>query len=233
LIRTDLRVPVLTFETETDLVPLSSNTDTDPLQYFHARQRDTSRFRLWEVAGTAQSDTYTLAVGMADLGDDPAAMDLVVTPSPVPGVVECPVPINSGPQHLVLDAAVRALNRWVRHGAAPPRARRLDVFAGPPPAIVRDAHGNALGGIRTPAVDVPIAALSGGGQTDSTDSVPCRLSGTTVPFDAATLGTIYPDHARYVAAFRKATRRAVRAGFVVPADAKLMIESAAASPIGG
>jgi hypothetical protein len=47
--------------------------------------------------------------------------------------------------------------------------------------IERDEHGNALGGIRTPYVDVPIAALSGLGQTGS---ILCLLFGTTVPLDA-------------------------------------------------
>ncbi len=44
LIRTDLDVLVLTFQTETDVTLLGS---------FHIRQPDTDRVRLWEVAGTA------------------------------------------------------------------------------------------------------------------------------------------------------------------------------------
>jgi hypothetical protein len=220
-IRTDLRVPVLTFETETDILTL--------LQFYGDRQPDGPRFRLWEVAGTAHADTYTLVVGNSDLGDSPAAADLVITSTPLPGLIECARPINSGPQHFVLDAAIRALARWVRHRTPPPRAPRIEVAPGPPPAIVRDAHGNAVGGIRTPQLDVPIATLSGEGQTGS---ILCILFGTTSPFDAATLAALYPDHEAYVSAFDRATRRALRAGFLVPADAKLMKEAAAASAIG-
>ncbi len=218
-IRADLNVPVLTFETETDLTFLA---------YFSARQPDSERFRLWEVAGTAHADTYTIVTGPTDLGDSPDAAKLVLT-TMVAGAT-CPVPINSGPQHFVLNAAVAALNRWVRDGTPAPAAPRLEVVAGPPVTILRDAHGNALGGIRTPQVDVPIAAFSGGGQTGS---VLCLLFGSTAPFDDETLAALYPDHDAYVSAFNEATDRAVEAGFILPADADLMKAAAAASDIGG
>jgi hypothetical protein len=220
LIRGDVRVPVLTFQTETDLVLLGFLSD---------RQPDGERFRLWEVAGTAHADTYLLVVGMNDLGRSPDAAKLLVTTSPL-SLFECRFPVNSGPQHFVLKAAFRALNRWVRRGIPAPEAPRLEVEPGPPPRIARDAHGNALGGIRTPQVDVPIAAFSGLGQTGS---LFCFLFGTTAPFDAATLTSLYPSHRAYVSAFKAATRRAVRAGFILKPDARLMKAAAADTDVGG
>jgi hypothetical protein len=218
--RTDLGVPVLVFETETDLVSLG---------YFPDRQADGSLFRLWEVAGTAHADTYTLLVGATDLGNSPSAADLVVTASPIPGIIDCDKPINSGPQHFVLNAAFAAFNRWVRDGTPPPHAPRLQITAGTPPVIALDSHGNALGGIRTPAVDAPIATLSGLGQTGANF---CRIFGTTVPFDRATLAALYPSHDAYVAAVEAAADRAVNAGFILEPDAELIKASAAASDIG-
>jgi hypothetical protein len=208
---------------------LEAETDLLLLGYFSDRQPDSNRFRLWEVAGTAHADAYTVVVGFTDLGDSPAAAELVITTSPIPGVITCPLPINSGPQHFVLNAAFNALHRWVRRGTLPPRAPRLEVTADPAPVIMRDAHGNALGGVRTPQLDAPIATLSGQGQTGS---VLCILFGTTAPFDTATLAALYPDHRAYVAAFTRATRRALRAGFILRPDAKLMEKAAAASDVG-
>jgi hypothetical protein len=213
-----VRVPVLTFETETDLVSLG---------YFSNRQTDGDRFRLWEVAGSAHYDAYGLTVGMTDLGNSPAAADLIVTSAPIAGIT-CASPINSGPQHFVLNAAFAALSKWVTKKKAPAQAPRLDV-AGSPPVINRDGYGNALGGIRTPSVDLPIAALSGVGQTGTAF---CSLFGTTVPFDSATLASLYPKHSRYVAAVSKATRGAVKAGFLLNPDAKLIKASAKASAVG-
>jgi hypothetical protein len=219
-IRDDLDVPTLIFQTESDLTFLN---------YFPARQPDSATVRLWEVAGTAHADTYLLAVGPSDRGDSIDAARLLVTAEPIAGILRCDQPINSGPQHFVLNAALAALDRWVRDGTPPPVAPRLAVDAGPPITIVRDARGIALGGIRTPAVDAPIAILSGDPQAGS---LLCSLFGTTAPFPPATLVELYGDQAGYVAAVEAATAAAVEAGFILPADAELILGAAAATPIG-
>jgi hypothetical protein len=218
-IRADGNVPTLTFETEGDLALLG---------YYPARQPDTDRFRLWEVAGTAHADTYTIT-GMTDLGDSPDAAKLLITASPLPGIIDCPAPINSGPQHFVQKAALAALNRWVREGIAPPIAPRLEVMPGPPLTFVLDEHGNARGGVRTPYVDAPIARFSG---DSGAQSILCRIFGSTELFDDVKLGTLYPDHASYVAAVNEATDAAVAAGFILPPDAELIRAAAADSDIG-
>ncbi len=197
-IREDLEEPVLTYQTETDLFGLG---------YLPARQPDSPTFRLWEAAGTAHVDTYTLVVGFRDAGDTPIGAELMVVADPIPGFIVCNTPINSGYQHFVLKAAIHALDQWVRGAGAPPIAPRLEV-AGDPPALVLDASGNAMGGIRTPIVDVPIATLSGLGQSGGTF---CGLAGTTVPFDAETLAALYPTEDAYISAVNDATDSAVAA----------------------
>jgi hypothetical protein len=223
LIRGDVDVPVLVFETETDLISLG---------FFAARQPDAGNLRLWEVAGTAHDDAYGLSVGPDDPGE--AALDTTYLPpvTSVFGVINCALPINQGPQHYVLNAALRRLNRWVRKGkvSGGPIAPRLEVSAGPPPEIQRDAFGNALGGIRTPQVDVPIATLSGLGQPPGGF---CAIFGTTVPFDAATLASLYPTHDAYVKAIVRSARQASRAGFVTRVDTTAIKAAAKASEIGG
>ncbi len=219
-IRGDLAEPVLTFQTETDLISLGS---------LAARQKDSANFRLWEVAGTAHADTYSLIVGADDTGDSPDMANVIVNSKPIPGIIECGSPINSGPQHFVLDAAIAALDVWVRGGEAPPRAPWLEV-AGEPAAYVLDEHGNARGGIRTSWVDVPVARLSGLGQTGASF---CGIFGTTIPFDAAYLRALYPSHAVYVDAVTASTEAALAAGFLREADAILIIEAAVQSDIGG
>jgi hypothetical protein len=220
LIRADIDVPVLTLQTETDLTFLN---------FFPARQDDTKKLRTWEVAGAAHADTYTLLGGMTDLGTSPDIVELIVNAAPLPPFISCDAPLNSGPHHFVVNAAFSALNRWVRRGKAPKSAPRLDVAAGPPVAINTDANGNALGGIRTPAVDVPIATFGGLGS----GSITCTLFGSTVPFDQAKLASLYPTHKAFVKAYHKALKRSVRAGWILKPDAKLMKAWAKGSSIGG
>lgn len=219
-IRDDLTVPVLIFQTETDFGLLG---------YFPARQADTDMIRVWEVAGTAHADAYGLDIGNSDAGK--AAVDTTYS-APVTsiamGFITCDLPINAGPQHYVESAAIFALNRWVQKGKAPSHAPPLDAIAGPPVTITRDAHGNALGGIRTPQVDAPIATLSGGGQSGQF----CALFGTTTPFDSTTLKALYPKHSKYVTAVKKSKNAAVKAGFLLKVDATAITSAASKSSIG-
>jgi hypothetical protein len=214
-IRSDLKVPVLVLETETDV--FNSNTTE--------RQPDTKNYRLWEVAGTSHYDTYGLTIGTTDPGGQGAAPLLAAMQHPsksaVPGTIECSLPINTGPAHWVLNVAVYSLNRWVTKGIAPPIAPRLQTTTTAPVAFTLDANGNTMGGIRSPQVDVPIAALGG---TTNSGTPPlgqfCRLFGTTVPLTAPQLAALYKSHDDFVAKWKQAIERAVKAGFLLQPDAK-------------
>jgi hypothetical protein len=216
--RTDLHLPVMAFETETDLNE----------GYAVDRQPDSPWFRDWEVAGTAHADDYTSIVGATDNGRINAAEAIVADDTPLT-IIGCTSPPNSGPQHWVLDAAIASLNRWVRAGTTPPHAPRMETTAATPPTIRRDSLGNALGGIRTPELDVPIAALTGTAAPGQSET--CSLFGSTQDFSAATLASLYPTHADYVAKFDQATTKAVKAGFILAADAPQLEAAAAASSV--
>jgi hypothetical protein len=228
-VRTDLREPVLTFLTESDVGPLGAAA---------ARQPDTKRLRTWEVAGTAHADVYT-TLGFGDTGDGSAEVALLDYTKLSRGALNCGTPINAGPQYAVLMAAVSHLDRWVRDGTPPPKGTPLTVTDGPgrvtggrtvPNYVVtRDEYGNAVGGIRTPFVDAPRAALTG--ETNTGGSF-CGLFGTTAPFDDATLARRYPSRDAFLAEFRRAAKQAVRAGFLLPEESTKLRNAAAQVPYG-
>ena len=201
IIRTDSGVPVLVVQTETDL---------EQFQSTRARQPDTKRFRLWEIAGSAHADTYAGSIGFGDTGDGAAEKTILDPSAANGGPLGCAVPINSGPAFAVMSAALSHLDDWVRDGSAPPKAPRIETQGGGAPKIVRDEHGNAVGGIRTPLVDVPLATLTGDRNPGGSF---CSLFGTTTPFDAATVATLYPTPAEYVRQFDASADAAVKAGF--------------------
>ena len=219
-VRSDLEAPVLMFQTETDVLLLDS---------LSSRQDDSGKFRLWEVAGTAHGDVYSLLLSNADQGDDPSVANVVEVDEPVPGFIQCDSPINSGPQHWVVKAGFRGLLRWAQGGEPLPVAPRLQVSDNQE-SFVLDDHGNVLGGIRTPYVDAPVAVLSGLGQSGESF---CRIFGTTRLFDEATLAALYPTHADYAAAVAESLDTAVNAGFILPEDAELITAAAESSEIGG
>jgi hypothetical protein len=218
-VRDDLNVPVMMVQAESDLFVLGSYAD---------RQADSANFRLWEIAGTGHADTYISSTGLFDQGADLGVVSIVTSTYAVPVLVNCDKPINSGPQHFVVKAALVALDKWIRDGVAPANAPRLQT-AGMPAAIVRDGVGNALGGIRTPAVDAPIATLSGEGQTGG---VFCGLFGTTEKFSKAQLAGLYADHETYVSAVSVSVDEAVSGGFLLQGDGDLINAWARSSTIG-
>jgi hypothetical protein len=191
-IRTDQRAPVLQFITESDLFSLRAESP-----FPDARQPDDDRVHTWEVAGTAHADA-TYLQGLSDQGTRQFE-DFLDLSAVIPFA-------NQGPQSQVMRAALRALRAWVVDGTAPPTAEPLRVDDG---AIARDEHGNALGGVRTPAVDVPVATLSGEGTP---------LIGSTTPFPPEQLAQRYGNREAYLAAHREATEGAVDAGFLLAED---------------
>jgi hypothetical protein len=189
------------FQTETDLIFLD---------YLSARQADSEHIRLWEVAGTAHADAYQGMFELTDLGDGSAEVGLLDPAQATVGPLECAEPINAHGQYAVVNAALARLEKWVRTGAPPPEYPRIQTTGtGADATIVRDENGIARGGIRTPIVDVPLAANDG-----VVSDGPTRfhqLFGHTKPFDAATLARLYPNgQDEYVAAFDAAVDQAVR-----------------------
>lgn len=182
-LRTDLDVPVLVFETETDVGPL--------LRFGEVRQPDHRHLRIWEAAGTSHADAH-----------------LVGRNFPL-----CPAGINDGPHHYVATAGMQALLRWIERGTPPPEAEPIEVDG---TTVRRDELGLARGGIRTPSVDVPASRLSG----ESAPGAPllCSLFGSSTPFDAATLTSLYGSRDAYLETFDAALDAVVKAGFVRRAD---------------
>jgi hypothetical protein len=218
-IRDDARVPVLVLQSETDVILLGGQK---------ARQPDSDRFRLWEIAGAAHADTYTVSAGRHDdgsLSGERFAELLRPTTNLMIGQTETPV--NAGPQqHYVVQAALDHLVRWVLEGVAPPTAPRLEVDE-TEADFHKDAQGNVLGGIRTPWVDVPVATLSGLGQSGESFAF---LFGRTVPFDEATLSDLYPGgKADYLERFERSLDATIEAGFIRAEDRAEILSIAAAS----
>jgi hypothetical protein len=221
--RPDLRVPLITVITETDLIGAVLPG------YHQARQPDNERLRVWEIPGTAHADNYTIQVGFIDSGSAPLD-DIVAAYAPTNMLMgqqldHC---INFAPQHhYVLQAAFAALHDWARGGQPAPSAPPMTLSSANPPRLALDETGLARGGVRTPWVDVPIARTSG---VRGEDNVMSLLFGSGEPFDTATLRRLYPGgSAEYLARFTQALDEAITSGFIVAADRQEILELAAAT----
>jgi Alpha/beta hydrolase domain len=194
-IRTDLSVPVFMFETQTDLIELG---------YAAARQPNTDRIRTWEVAGTSHADAYLVGSAAKSLG--------------------CTAPVNDGPQHAVVQAAFAAFNSWVDDGTPPPSPAPFRLVSTSPAKLDLDSHGNVIGGVRTPAVDVPVSTLSGAAPPGA--SVICSLFGSTTPFSTSELTALYGSKANYIKEYTYSLDKAIASGYILRADRPDLIAQA-------
>ncbi len=194
----DTGAPVLVLETETDVLH-------PRLRFLAARQPDNQRLRTWEVAGTAHADLWVIGEFESLLG--------------------CPERVNRGQLGYVARAALRALDHWARGRAAPPSAPPLEV-ANDGAGFVLDEVGNARGGVRTPAVEVPTARLSG--FADPSGPPVCALFGSTSVLPAETLRELHGTREAFEAAYAGAVDRGIAEGFLLAEDrAALLAESGA------
>ena len=212
-IRDDLDVPVLILQAETDLTLLG---------YHAARQPDSDLIRTWEMAGTAHSDAHVFRAFVGGPRD-----------ASVGSLIGCTDPINTGPHHEIAQAALSHLIRWAEGGPPPPTAEPLALVDGEPVAIERDELGMAVGGVRNPLVDVPVAVVTGDPWGAAALTVEefdvCDLFGQTIALDQATLVGLHGSAAAYVEAFSESAEAAVAAGFLLPADAEQLVTEAEAN----
>jgi len=196
LVRTDLPVPVVQALTETDMELPFGVLPND------ARQRDTKKYRYYELAGATHTGVHK---GVEVI---PALLTLEDT---------CLNPLNThadGPVFgaYLLNAMWQNLEWQVRFRIPPPHGRLMVVSAG---AVARDEFGNARGGIRLPELDLPVASYSPNNEVNVANipgillpALPllnlfCVLSGSVFPFDEATLAGLYPSGEEYVERYRQ------------------------------
>jgi hypothetical protein len=209
-----LDVPVIEMlsegEAETNLAARRADSDGPGL----------GRYRLYEVAGASHMTAQEAG---------PMALPVIEPPSDFP-------------MDMLVGAALLNLRRWVVEDVAPPRAERLVVLpersdgrcglrdeARP---LRRDEHGNAVAGLRSPWVDVPIAsyyphstprpsdgpaAVVPGGRRLAPEDV-ADLMGCMSRFAPDKLRALYGTPARYRERFAAQLERAIDQRWIAPAD---------------
>jgi hypothetical protein len=207
-VRADSQVPLMQVQTEMEVAvswPLSKTQDTDKLRY-------------WEVAGathldqTMQDETMVSSQADAQLKKP-----------------KCVNPSSTLPAQRFDHAALHALRTWVTVGTPPPKAPRLQRTG---IGFVKDDElGNAVGGLRLPELDVPIAryGMFNNAPTNSLSfwvGFACFAGGSTKPLPADTLRARYPSDQAYLQAYKQASDKLLNEGFLRPFDHAQMLKAA-------
>lgn len=183
-----------------DVPTIVVNSETEVPGYYGVREEDSDQFRYWEVAGTSHVSVPRPA--------EPSSGQNWLAYSPV------------------YNAAIRHLHNWIKDGVAPPKMPRIEVNSESQILeVVRDDHGNAVGGIRLPDLEAPSAAHSGFGIRQEGTRFGF-LYGTAVDFDKEKLSSLYPDTETYLEVWGAALSRSIDEGMVLAEDAALMRDQA-------
>jgi hypothetical protein len=191
-------------------------------------------YRTYEVAGAAHTDNYTNPF------DFPTFVQVSATPWAQTNLYPftCQWKMNDFPFAQQWQLSIDVIERWASQPSSgpgsrwtPPHGERIQLNADG--TIAKDTYGNDVGGVRSPAVDVPIATYYDTNLPLPGDRGFC--SNTTVghvePFSKAKLQQLYPNHADYVRKVRQSAMRLEREGWLLPADADEAIQQAIASDI--
>jgi hypothetical protein len=181
------------------------NSESETLYFLPVRRPDDAHYHYWEIAGRAHTGDIFANLGSTDSPD----VQFQVFPEGSP---------NFLPWQPVAAAAAVHLERWIVEGTTPPPVAPISVV-GDPPTIRRDEHGNALGGVRLPDVEVPTATVTGFGDGGGL----MELLGSRLPFSREKLHALYETHDVYVAKVKRAATEAVDAGVILQGAAEGMI----------
>lgn len=169
------------------------------------------QFRLYEVAGMPHNSTWM----------HPYVRSLVED--------TCEMPLNHFPYNEMTAMALDHLIRWVGEGVEPPRIDRIELEERDDGsvAVARDEHGNALGGVRTTHLDVPVAmyqALNYGEGRPGIGS--CEVFGAQVNFSKEKLEELYGSHENYVDLVNQRLEELIDEGWFLSEFAYRILEEA-------
>jgi hypothetical protein len=206
----NLGVPVIRAMTQSDyLIGIAARRpDSD---------RRADRYRHYELAGAPHATA-------AELLFSAAPADITRAGVTVPSL-ECDLgPRSPFPDGIYFDAILRNLDSWVRRGIAPPPGREIAVSD---TTAVVDSFGNAVGGVRSPYVDVPTSTWlpSNSGPTF------CGLAGLQRSFPGELLQDLYATHRAYVRAVTRDALRLERKRYLTSYDARQLIRGARRSSV--
>jgi hypothetical protein len=199
------------------------------------------RYRRYEIAGASH-------INMKAVGLWPTPGDMIKAgiTSPPPNCTEfATYGMTDFPWEYFMSGAFANLDAWVRSNIAPPKVgQRIKVEPVPegaaptwPPSVTVkvDKYGNAVGGVRSPYLDVPTgtyyAHSTPANPKDPASGLFCSLVGYKVPFKKDLLAKLYRTHERYVKKVNAHVDKLVKARLITATDGKRIKNEAAKAAI--
>lgn len=191
----------------------------------------TDRYRRYEIPGTSHVSQRGYAFSPTPEDYTKAGISF---PPPVCTEITT-YDLSDFPFEYFMDAAFANLEAWVRSGTPPPKTPLINIKTvpgAPIPVAELDKYNNALGGVRNPYVDVPIATYYGISTPGNPMSrLSCTLSGYKIPFKKEILTQLYPTHDAYVKKVKESVEALVKERLITLSDGLKIIKEAEQAPV--
>jgi len=208
-----MSAPVIRVNTQSDF-DYATNNSYNPFARVPDADDPYNRTRRYEVSG---SDHAPLP--LAEAGD--------AVPPPRTtggGIGRCMSTFPTGAQanpipflRPILEIAVVHMEEWLTKGTPPPHAPRIEIGPDIKKAKV-DENGNAVGGLRMPDLQYPLATYGVGDDE-------CRLAGYRIPFSVEKCRRLYGDMNHYLSLYDAACDHMVAARWMLPASSERLKNS--------
>ena len=184
-------------------------------------------FRRYEIPGAAH-------VNQKSNDNKPCTADIAKAGIPT-GAANCEGILEYGvtdfPIEFFMNSAYNNLYAWLRKGTPPPKAEPIETEEMTDSDgllhIKLDEHGNALGGVRSPYVDIPTATYYGqSNPLDEASAFFCMPAGYKEPFGSDKIKELYPTHGEYLNRVNAMVDKMVEERFLTESDGKRLKASA-------
>ncbi|KAJ5548486.1 hypothetical protein N7513_005720 [Penicillium frequentans] len=166
------------------------------------RRTDSDSFRIYEVAGMAHRESRY-----------PSSRDV----KNLAGVDLHGAQWSTFPNSFIYHAVFEAMEKWITHDVIPPMSIPIK-FVRSSDEILRDEHGNALGGVRTLHTDVPLGRLVAA----TPKGRPSWYCGSEWCFSDQKLFAVYGSVAEYRRRAGEAIQRQIENRFLLTEDAEIL-----------
>jgi hypothetical protein len=168
----------------------------------HARRPDSDvaddRYRRYEVPAASHANHLVL-----EYAPRPGETEKAGVPTASPNCTGADkYGLTDFPFEYLMNASFANLKAWARSNIPPPRAQVIETVSdidSPDLEVKQDKHGNAVGGLRTPYLDVPVATYYTKSEPADEESIPfCSTQGYKIPFENEKISALYPTRGSYL-----------------------------------
>ena len=214
-----LDVPIMAFEAQANVEGFAVTVPTVLLQQSGVAGSD--KITTPTYTYTASGGAYVRRPDANRAKDKFRLVEVAGAPHATGKSADCDGNGSTFPTASFFEATAAQLARWSEHGKAPASVPRIKLATADKVSVpATDQYGNALGGLRSPFVDVPLSRY----EAHATGAPTCTNYGNEVPLPADTLRQLYGDPQGYMTKFTKALDAAIKSGSLLALDRQAILD---------